>query len=417
MVETDAAASRRKGGIPRGLATEGPALLSYGFRPFFLGAGLYAVLAMGLWIGALTEGWEIGGTAYGPLNWHAHEMVFGYTTAALAGFMLTAIPNWTGRLPVSGRPLLALVLLWLAGRLAMLFPEALGVYPAAVVEAAFVPALAAIAGQEIISGRNWKNLKILIALTALGAVNIAFHTLVLTGGDPQYMFRAGISALVVLIALVGGRIVPSFTRNWLSKAGSSRVPAPFDSLDKAAVAILIAAVAAWTVFPQTVPTAILATAAAVLQLWRLLRWRGHATVEEPLVAVLHVAYLFVPIGMAGVALAALGWLHAPSALHLLTVGAIGNMTMAVMTRATLGHTGRRLTASAWTSLAYLLVLVAAVVRPFAELLPEYYHTILGVSAGAWIAAFGVFSVEYGRMLVMPRVGARAQPMASNAAAE
>lgn len=417
MVETEAASSRPKGGIPRGLATDGPALLSYGFRPFFLGAGVYAVLAMGLWIAALTSGWEVGGTTYGPLNWHAHEMVFGYTTAALAGFMLTAIPNWTGRLPVSGLPLLALVLLWLAGRLAMLVPEALGPYLAAVVEAAFVPALAAIAGREIISGRNWKNLKILIALTVLGAVNIAFHTLVLTGGDPQYMFRAGISALVALIALVGGRIVPSFTRNWLNKAGASRVPAPFGSLDQAAVTVLVVALAAWTVFPETLPTALLATAAAVLQLWRVLRWRGHATLEEPLVAVLHVAYLFVPIGMAGVALAALGWLQAPSALHLLTVGAIGNMTLAVMTRATLGHTGRRLTASGWTSLAYLLVLVAAVIRPFAELLPDYYHLILEVSAGAWILAFSVFSVEYGRMLVMPRVGARAQPMASRAAAE
>src|SRR5690606_673555 len=131
--DAEVAASRRAGGIPRGLATDGPALLSYGFRPFFLGAGLFAVLAMALWIGALTEGWEIGGATYGALNWHAHEMLFGYSTAALAGFMLTAIPNWTGRLPVSGRPLLALVLLWLAGRLAMLSPEALGLYPAAVV--------------------------------------------------------------------------------------------------------------------------------------------------------------------------------------------------------------------------------------------------------------------------------------------
>ena len=161
QVQAEAGEARRRGGIPRGLATDGPALLSYGFRPFFLGAGLFAIVAMALWIGALTEGWEVGGATYGALYWHAHEMLFGYSTAALAGFMLTAIPNWTGRLPVSGRPLLAIVLLWLAGRIVMLSPEAFGLYPAVVIEAAFVPVLAAIAGREIISGRNWKNLKIL----------------------------------------------------------------------------------------------------------------------------------------------------------------------------------------------------------------------------------------------------------------
>jgi uncharacterized protein involved in response to NO len=208
--------------------------------------------------------------------------------------------------------------------------------------------------------------------------------------------------LVALIGLVGGRIVPSFTRNWLAKAGSVRLPAPHGRLDITAMSALVLALVSWTVLPETTVTAILAAAASVLQLWRLIRWRGHATMEEPLLIVLHVAYAFVPLGMLGIALSAAGWFSAPAALHLLTVGAIGNMTLAVMTRATLGHTGRRLVASAWTSLAYLSLLIAAVVRPFAEFMPEHYHTILGLSGGAWMLAFAIFTVEYGRMHVTPK---------------
>ena len=395
----------RSGGIPRGIATDGVALLSYGFRPFFLGAGVFAVLAMGLWIGALGFGWEVGGLRYGALYWHAHEMLFGYTVAALAGFMLTAIPNWTGRLPVSGPPLLALALLWLAGRVVMLAPELFGLYPAAAIEATFVPALALIAGREIIAGRNWKNLKILGALALLSGCNIGFHLLVLTGGEPMVLFRAATAVFIALIALVGGRIVPSFTRNWLSRTGETMLPAPFGHVDRWAIVALLAALLAWTLWPDRPVTAIAAGTAAVLQLWRLLRWRGRRTLREPLLVVLHFAYGFIPLGMAAIALAALGWISAPSALHILTVGAIGNMTLAVMMRATLGHTGRKLTASVTSCLASLAMFTAAMVRPFAELMPDYYHPVLMVSGGAWILAFGLFSAEYGRFLVTPKKAA------------
>ena len=404
-------AGLHKGGIPRGLAIEGPALLSYGFRPFFLGAGLFAVAAMLLWIGALTQGWEIGGSRYGALNWHAHEMLFGYVAAALAGFMLTAIPNWTGRLPVSGRPLLLLVLLWLAGRAVMVAPEQFGIYPAAVVEAAFLPVLAGIAGREIITGRNWKNLKILVALGVLSGVNIAFHVMVLAGANPMVLMRAGVAVFVALIAVVGGRIVPSFTRNWLSRAGAVRLPHPYDQFDTVAIVGLIAALVSWTVIPLSAVTAALALAASALQLWRLIRWRGIDAAREPLLAMLHIAYLFVPVGLAAIALSAMGWLEAPSTLHLLSVGAIGCMTLGVMTRATLGHTGRTLSASAWTVVSYLSLLTAAIIRPLAELFPGFYYEMLAVAGTAWIAAFAVFSVEYGRYLILPRAVAASVPIA------
>ena len=174
--------ARARTPIPRGIARDGPAILSYGFRPFFLLAGVFALIAMAAWIGALTLGWNTGGS-YGALTWHAHEMLFGYTSAALAGFMLTAIPNWTGRLPVSGGPLLALLTVWLAGRLAMAAPDVIGSPWAVSIEALFIPSLAVVAAREIIAGKNWKNLKILAGLLGLSVANVAFHYSVLTQGE------------------------------------------------------------------------------------------------------------------------------------------------------------------------------------------------------------------------------------------
>ena len=393
----------RRGGIPRGIATSGPALLAYGFRPFFLGAGLFGVLSMVLWLGALIGGWPIGGKVYAGFVWHAHEMIFGYATAALAGFMLTAIPNWTGRLPVSGRPLALLVALWAAGRLVMAAPDLLGAYPSAVIDGAFLPVLALIAGREIVAGRNWKNLKILVGLGLLSAVNIALHVAILGGHDAAALFRAGIAVFIMLIALVGGRIVPSFTRNWLARQGLAPLPQPFGRLDIVAMTITGLALATWIVLPADLVTAGTAFLAALAQLARLAGWRGHRTLPEPLVAVLHAGYLFVPLGLVAIGLAALHWLSPTSALHVLTVGAIGVMTLAVMTRATLGHTGRRLAASKPTLAAYLALLAAALVRPTAEMAPDLFQTLAALSAAGWIAAFGLFLVEYGPMLLQPRV--------------
>ena len=392
-----ASAKTARSPIPRGIARRGPPLLSYGFRPFFLLAGLLALVAMVGWIGALALGWEVGGS-YGALNWHAHEMLFGYASAALAGFMLTAIPNWTGRLPVSGTPLLALVLVWIAGRLAMAVPDVLGPVPSAVVDGAFLPVMAAIAGREIVAGRNWKNLKILGGLTALSLANAAFHVSVFVGGEALAASRATVGIYIVLIALVGGRIVPSFTRNWLAKAGSAALPRPYSHFDTVAIVGLAAACASWVVAGESAAAAVVALVAAGLNAVRLWRWVGWRTTEEPLLLVLHVGYAFIPIGMLCVALSELGFVSAPSALHVLTVGAIGVMTFAVMTRASLGHTGRSLTASLSTSIAYLALIVAAVVRPFAELLPEAYHLLLELAGGAWIVAFALFVIEYGPIL-------------------
>jgi uncharacterized protein involved in response to NO len=396
---SDAApAVKARSPAPRGIASTGPVILSYGFRPFFLLAGIFAFVAMAGWIAALAFGWAIGG-AYGALNWHAHEMLFGYTAAALAGFMLTAIPNWTGRLPVSGGPLLALVLLWLAGRLAMAIADVLGPVASAAIDTLFMPTLAVIALREIVAGKNWKNLKILGGLFGLSFANVGFHVSALTAGQALEASRLTVGVYVILIALIGGRIVPSFTRNYLAKAKSPKLPKPFATFDIVAIAALVPALLAWVFAGETIVAALLAFAAAVLQAYRLARWQGWRTVDEPLLLVMHAAYGFIPVGLVAVGLSELRLLSGPSALHVLTVGAVGLMTFAVMTRASLGHTGRPLKASAIISVAYLALALSAVLRPFAEIIPEHYHSILTISATAWLVAFGLFLYEYGPILV------------------
>ena len=387
--------------VPRGLARSGPAILSYGFRPFFLLAASYAVVAMSVWIGALTLGWEVGGS-YGILNWHAHEMLFGYATAALAGYMLTAIPNWTGRLPVSGRPLLGLVVLWLAGRLAMAFPDVLGLPGSMLVDAAFLPVLATVAAIEIIAGRNWKNLRILAGLVALSLTNSFFHLAVAFDGSATDAARVAISAYVMLIIHVGGRVTPSFTHNWLAKTGAERRPAPFGRLDLASMVIGLAALVLWCILHDGPVVAVAAFIAAGVHLVRLYRWRGWDVLEEPLLLALHVAYLFVPLGLIAMGLFALDVIAEASALHVFAVGAIGNMTFVIMARASLGHTGRKITASPRIAVALLALVLAAILRPFAELAPEGYHLLLGAAGFAWLLAFGLFLTEFAPMLLTSR---------------
>ncbi len=393
--------SERRGAIARGFKKTGPAILSYGFRPFFLGGAIWAVMAMLLWILSLTLGMPLGG-AYGALNWHAHEMVFGFSSAILAGFLLTAVPNWTGRLPVSGTPLAILFGSWLIGRLVFLNPDLTHLHVAVAIESLFLPMLTFIAAREIIAGRQWKNLKVLVGVSAVTIANLVFHYLALTGGDVATANRIGVSAYVVLIMLIGGRIVPSFTRNWLNRTGSTRFPVPFNRYDGLCIVVGAATCLAWVIMPETTLTAVLAIATAVLHTIRLYRWRGWTVAQEKLLLILHVAYAFVPAGFIAIACSALERLNPYSSLHVLTVGVIGCMMLAVMTRATRGHTGQPLTASPTTQIAYLCIILSALTRPFAEIFPNFFHSLLAASALLWMLAFGLYVLEYAPMLARKR---------------
>ncbi|WP_191569431.1 NnrS family protein [Paracoccus yeei] len=388
--------------VPRGLKQDGAALWSYGFRPFFLGGAIWAAVAMALWIGALARGLPLDGDL-GASLWHAHEMVFGFAPAVLAGFLLTAIPNWTGSLPVSGRPLILLVAIWAAGRLAMAGAGIIGLPLAVLADAAFLPALLAIASREIIAGRKWNDLKVLAGCAAVMAGNLGFHAAVLAGGEPSAWLRAAVSGYVLLVLIIGGRIIPSFTRNWLKQRGADRMPAAYDRFDKGFIAWSALALASWTIAPEAPATMLAALAAAGLNAARLARWRGLAVRSEGLLVVLHAAYGFVPLGFLAIAAAGAGLLLPASALHVLTVGVIATMMLAVMTRATRGHTGRALTASRLTGAAYLCLFAAALARPLADL--TGVMGLMEASGALWIAAFGLFIAEHAGMLV----GVRRQP--------
>lgn len=392
----------KPGGRPRVSEPSALSLFSYGFRPFFLGAAVWAIVALALWIGALTGIWQLA-PGYGALAWHAHEMLVGYGSAVVAGFLLTAVPNWTGRLPIAGWRLALLFMIWGLARLSFLAIGTLGPLPGAAIDSVFLPCVLIVMAREVMIGRNWRNLAPLAIVGLLAAANIIFHAEVLVTGAASIGFRAGVAALIALIVLIGGRITPSFTHNWLVRENPGRLPVPFDRFDGVVVITSTLALALWTCIPQSYPSAALLALAAILQAVRLLRWAGIRAMREPLVLIQHIGYGFVPLGFALAALASAGVVPATTAIHAWTVGAFGTMTLAVMTRATLGHTGRSLSASPATQLIYAAVLLAAAARIWAALQPASMEVLLHVAAFAWAAAFLGFGIIYGPMLCQQRI--------------
>src|SRR5215212_1063252 len=234
---------------PRLRRYNGPAILSYGFRPFFLLGSIYSGLAVLVWLPVFRGELELV-SALTARDWHVHEMLYGYLTAVITGFLLTAVPNWTGRLPLRGRPLLALVLIWLAGRIAVTMSAWTGWAAAAVVYLAFLLAVGTAVAREIVAGRNWPNLKVLTVLAVLFAGNATFHIEAHLNGSADIGVRVGIAGMVFLIMLIGGRIVPSFTRNWLARENPGRLPVPFNHFDAIVIAASAASLLLWIVVPQ-----------------------------------------------------------------------------------------------------------------------------------------------------------------------
>ena len=389
----------------------GPVFLSGGFRPFFLLGAIWAALAMLLWVAVISGGVELP-TAFDPVDWHAHELIFGYAAAIVCGFLLTAVPNWTGRLPVMGWPLARLVALWLLGRVVVTFGAALPAWAVVVGDLAFLAALSAVLGREIWAGSNWRNLPVIGMCLLLLAGNAVFHYVALQGevAASGHGARLGASALVMLLSLIGGRVVPSFTRNWLARQGPGRLPVPINRYDHATLGVSGLALAGWIALPDHAAGAAALGLAGALHAFRLARWAGDRTVAEPLVLVLHVAYAFVPLGFLLLALAQ--WLSSVPplvGLHAWMSGAVGLMTLAMMTRASLGHTGRALQAG-WTEISIFgLALLAVLARITAGLTGSVWT--LDLSGLAWIAAFAVFVVAYWPVLTRPRLAPK-KPMAA-----
>lgn len=380
----------------------GPAVFSYGFRPFFLGAGLFAVLIVPLWM-AIWSGQIALGGPFPPLDWHIHEMLFGYTSAVIAGFLFTAIPNWTGRMPTRGWPLMALSALWLAGRLAVAGALGLGPVAVMVVDCAFMVAIGAMVTVEIVAGRNWNNLKVVVPVLLYLAANITFHLETMVAGTADYGRRLGFAMVVMLIGLIGGRIIPSFTRNWLVKRSPQPgpLPVPFGRVDAVNLGGLLLALMVWVIWPMSLLAGVLMVLAGLGQGARMLRWRGWRALSSPLILMLHVAFGFIPAGLVALGVSALADVPPATGYHLLGIGGFGGMTLAVMMRASLGHTGRALEAGPALTLAFALVALAAVIRVAAPL-------PLGLWSAAllWTAGFGIFVWRFAPVLTLPNLAQR-----------
>jgi uncharacterized protein involved in response to NO len=385
-----------------------PAFLRGGFRPFFLGGASWALIALVLWLCSLAGAITLP-SAFDPLAWHRHEMLFGFVGAVVAGFLLTAIPNWTGRLPIAGWPLLGLFGLWLIARLAVLCSAHVGSVGAAVLDVGFYFVLAGLAGREVLAAKN-RNVPIVGIVVLFGIANGIDHAAALgLLSDDGLGWRSGLSLVVVMISLIGGRIIPSFTRNWLSKQGVREgLPGQPGRYDLATIGVTAAGLVLWVIVPESAVAGAVLGVAGLMQIVRLARWKGYRTVRDPLVLILHVGYAWVPAGLILLAAAILDpAIPRSGAIHALTAGAMGTMILAVMTRATLGHTARELRANLATTILYALVTLGAVLRVAAPLELIDYTIAMRCSALAWGGAFLLFVLAYGPILMRPRVGEKA----------
>ncbi|WP_334128090.1 NnrS family protein [Sneathiella sp.] len=389
--------------IPRVREYTGPAFLSYGYRTFFFLGALFAGLSILVWV-PLFFGHLSLHSDFAPADWHTHEIYFGYLAAIVTGFLFTAIPNWTGRPPVRGVPLLLLALLWFAGRLAIVFSASLGWVATMVVDLLFLAAILAIITNEIIAGKNWRNLMVVVPFSLLLLANICFHLEAHFEASSYYSRRLAMMAAIILIMLIGGRIIPAFTRNWLMRQAPGRLPVAFNRFDGMAIGISVLALIMWIIFDTGMIAATLFFPAAVLQFLRLARWQGVRTFSDPLVLVLHVGYLFIPVGFLLLALAGFFPYSFPAlaGIHALGVGAIGVMTLSVMVRATLGHSGSPLIAGVRGSLVFLCVVLAGVTRIISEFIPEFYTILLYSSAVFWMLAFLGYAFSFSPQIFRAR---------------
>lgn len=380
-------------------------LFDYGFRPFFLGAGLAALLLVPWWAAHLTLGVPLA-TDWPYALWHAHEMLFGFVCAAIAGFLLTAVPSWTGRKGFAGGPLVAMSALWLSGRLLVASSASWPGPLVTAVDLAFLPLLGIFVARPLLRERN-RNTPLLLVLLALWLCDAAFHHGLLRGDAvmARRALIAGIGLVAVMVTVVGGRIVPSFTAGVLRRQRATAIVGTSRALTALAVGLMVAVVVVDMLCPDGSLAGWIALAAAIVQGLRLARWQGHRTRREPLVWILQVAYAWLPVGLALKALALLTDLPlAAHWLHALTVGALSTMILGVMTRVPLGHTGRPLQPHPLTVLAYLLAVCAALVRVFGPgLMPTAYLTVVAATAALWTAAFGLFLLVYAPILLTPRL--------------
>lgn len=369
-----------------------------------------------------------------PVEWHLHELLFGYVPAVIAGFLLTAVPNWTGRKPVQGAMLITMFCVWLLGRIVVgasvfleLPPSILPSWMVVVATMIFLPFAALVMAREIIAGKSLRNLKILIIISALILAHGIFYYEVTNVTQNPIAAKIAISIVILLITIIGGRIIPAFTRNWLNKRAKQaaqqselaniaepKLPSQFNKFDALTIIATLLSLILWvfsdsilnllgdtsTQIGETILATILGFVALV-HFRRLARWLPLSVLKEPLLLILHIGYLWVPLGFvfAACALYTQDYFVYAAAVHAWTVGAIGTMTLAVMTRATRGHSGRALVAPPSTVFIYITIVLAAIFRIGAALINDWSLILLPLSGVAWVLAFASFAWVYGRIIL------------------
>jgi uncharacterized protein involved in response to NO len=381
----------------------GSALLALGFRPFFLCAGLAATVMMAVWLLGYTKRDPLL-TYYGSSGWHAHEMLFGYVVAVVAGFLLTAVRNWTNIETARGVSLAALTLLWLAGRILPLI-SSIPPWVIALVDMAFLPALALLLAVPLIRARQARNMFVLVLLGVLMVANALIHSewLGLAMGSARLGVVLAIYTLVLLISIIAGRVIPVFIADALPTA--TVVSRPLTETMSVITVIMLAVSDLFS--PSLQVVVVCALLAAIVHAWRLRGWLAGAVLTQPLLWVLLLGYAWLVIGFALLAVAYSGLIPTMIAFHALMVGGFGVLTLGMMARVALGHTGRPLRASPLVALAFILVNVAAVVRVAGPLLTlRYTKAVISAAGALWITGFVLFLVVYIPILVQPRVDGR-----------
>ena len=377
--------------------TTGFALWNLGFRPFFLLAGIFSAISVLLWA-AQVSGYLPAAYLQGPV-WHGHEMLFGYTTAIIAGFLLTAVRNWTGEPTPSGAPLMALAALWVCGRVLVLTPFAL---TAAIVNAAFPLAVAVAIGMPLVRARNVRNYFFIGLLMLLGVLVLAVHLALQErfSLSPHLSLQVGLDIVLLIMAVMGGRVIPMFTNNGVPGAGAARRAWVEKFALGAVILLLVADLLQW---PRTM-IAVIAATGALAHGARLLLWKPWRTLRTPLVWILHAAYAWIVVHMVLRGLSAMDLLAGSYAIHALTTGAIGGLTLGMMTRTARGHTGRPLIADGYELIVFVLVQIAALVRVFGGMVSAaLYLPSIQVSGVLWAAAFAIYAVRYWPVLTRPRL--------------
>ncbi len=381
---------------------------SYAFRPLFLLATLYALTVVPLWAAAWLGYVPMPVSLGTPTWWHAHEMIYGFAGAAIGGFALTAVAAWTKRPPVAGVRLMILSALWVIARVLFTLPVSSVLVAAMIADLAYGVLLFALMTREAVAARSERNYKVLLILGLMPLTNALFFFSMQrhTSWTMPALF-AGLWLVVLLINLIGGRVIPGFTRNWLMRSptqpttGPGALPPAFDRVDLSATWFILAFAVLQLLGAYPLVTAVVGLTTSVVLAYRLTRWQGTRTVSEPLVWVLHLAYAWLPIGVLLLAFAQLGWVPRSAGIHALTGGAITTMILAIAGRAALGHTSRPLASHPVLTASYVLITIAALCRVLATFGPGA-RLLLTASALLWFFGFVCFAWRYLPILTGPK---------------